>query len=74
MADIFLDSLMDTIKDTASMVPFLFITYLAMEWLERRTEEQSVQLLSRVGRFGHVIGAGLGLIPQCGLSAAAASA
>ena len=64
---------MDTIKDTASMVPFLFITYLAMEWLERRTEEQSVQLLSRVGRFGHVIGAGLGLIPQCGLSAAAAS-
>ena len=55
------------------MVPFLFITYLAMEWLERRTEEQSVQLLSRVGRFGHVIGAGLGLIPQCGLSAAAAS-
>ena len=73
MAGIFLDSLMDTIKDTASMVPFLFITYLAMEWLERRTEEQSVQLLSRVGRFSHVIGAGLGLIPQCGLSAAAAS-
>ena len=55
------------------MVPFLFVTYLAMEWLERRTEEQSVKLLSGVGRFSHVIGAGLGLIPQCGLSAAAAS-
>ena len=64
---------MDTVKDTAMMVPFLFITYLAMEWLERRTEDQSVALLSRIGKFGHVAGAAIGLIPQCGFSAAAAS-
>ncbi len=73
MTDIFIDSLIDTIKDTASLVPFLFVTYLAMEWLERKTEEQSVRLLSGVGKFGHLIGAGLGLVPQCGLSAGAAS-
>ena len=71
--DLFTDSLLDTIKDTATLIPFLFITYLAMEWLERRTEEQSVALLSRVGRFGHVLGAAIGLVPQCGFSAAAAS-
>lgn len=66
-------AMIDTIKDTLTLVPFLFLTYLAMEWLERRTEEQSVELLARIGKFGHVAGAGIGLIPQCGFSAAAAS-
>jgi hypothetical protein len=73
MQEILTDSLLDTIKDTVTLIPFLFITYLAMEWLERRTEDQSVALLSRIGRFGPVIGAGIGIIPQCGFSAAAAS-
>lgn len=68
-----MDSLIDTIKDTVTLIPFLFITYLAMEWLERKTEEQSVALLSRIRRFSHVLGAGIGLIPQCGFSAGAAS-
>jgi hypothetical protein len=54
-------------------VPFLFITYLAMEWLERKTEESSVRLLSGVGRYSHLLGAGIGLVPQCGFSAGAAS-
>lgn len=67
------EAILDTIKDTAMMVPFLFITYLAMEWLERKTEDQSVALLSRIGKFGHIAGAAIGLIPQCGFSAAAAS-
>ena len=67
------EAILDTIKDTAMMVPFLFITYLVMEWLERKTEDQSVALLSRIGKFGHIAGAAIGLIPQCGFSAAAAS-
>lgn len=73
MNEILADALKDTVRDTLSLIPFLFITYLAMEWLERRTEDQSVALLSRIGRSGHVLGAGIGLIPQCGFSAAAAS-
>lgn len=68
-----MDSLMDTIKDTVTLIPFLFATYLAMEWLEDKTEERSVAMLSRIGRFSHVLGAGIGLIPQCGFSAGAAS-
>lgn len=68
-----MESLMDTIKDTVTLIPFLFITYLVMEWLERKTEDQSVALLSRIGKFSHVLGAGIGLIPQCGFSAGAAS-
>lgn len=73
MQGILADSILDTLKDTVTLIPFLFITYLAMEWLERRTEEQSVALLSRIGRFSHLLGAGIGLIPQCGFSAGAAS-
>ena len=70
---VIIDSLKDTIKDTVTLIPFLFITYLAMEWLEDKTEEQSVGLHSRIRRFSHVLGAGIGLIPQCGFSAGAAS-
>lgn len=73
MQEIVIESLLDTLKDTATLIPFLFITYLAMEWLERRTEEQSVALLSRIGKFGPVVGSAVGVIPQCGFSAAAAS-
>jgi len=68
-----IEALLDTIKDTAILLPFLFLTYLAMEWLEERTEERSVAMLRKVGRAGHLLGAGIGLIPQCGFSAAAAS-
>lgn len=67
------ESLLDTLKDTATLIPFLFITYLVMEWLERRTEDQSVAMLSRIGKLGPIFGAGVGIIPQCGFSAAAAS-
>ena len=70
---VIIDSLKDTIKDTVTLIPFLFITYLAMEWLEDKTEEQSVAVLSRISKFSHVLGAGIGLIPQCGFSAGAAS-
>ena len=73
MEEIIIESLLDTIKDTVTLIPFLFITYLAMEWLERKTEDQSVALLSRIGNAGPVIGSALGIIPQCGFSAAAAS-
>ena len=73
MNEIIIDALLDTIKDTATLLPFLFVTYLAMEWLEGKTEDQSVELLSKVGQASHLLGAGIGLIPQCGFSAAAAS-
>ncbi len=68
-----MDALIDTLKDTAKLIPFLFVTYLVMEWLERKTEDQSVAMLSRINKFSHVLGAGIGLIPQCGFSAGAAS-
>ncbi len=73
MKEILIEALLDTIKDTLTLVPFLFITYLLMEWLERKTESQSISLISKIEKAGPILGAGIGIIPQCGFSAAAAS-
>lgn len=59
--------------DTAKLLPFLYATYLFMEWLERKTEERSAEGLKKVGRFGPLFGGAVGAVPQCGFSASAAS-
>lgn len=67
-----LDVILDTLKDFGTVLPFLFLTYLFMEWLESRAGAGSRRLLSGAGRFSPVVGGLLGAIPQCGFSAAAA--
>ena len=66
-----IDLCMDALLDTIKLVPFLFITYLAMEYLEHRTKETSKQMVKKAGRFGPFIGSVVGMVPQCGFSAAA---
>lgn len=68
-----LDLLLDAFRDTIKLIPFLFLTYLAMEYLEHRTGEKAQTLIKRAGRFGPVIGGVLGVVPQCGFSAAASN-
>ena len=68
-----LDVLKDTVTDTLKLIPFLYITYLLMEWLEEKAQEKTVAMLQRARRLGPVAGAVTGIIPQCGFSAAAAS-
>ncbi len=69
MLEIILDSLLDTVK----LLPFLLLTYLAMEYLEHRAGTAAAGLVRRAGKWGPVIGAAVGVVPQCGFSAAAAS-
>lgn len=71
--DMILDALLDAAIDTAKLIPFLFVTYLIMEALERKTSGHTTSLMTRVGRFGPVVGALVGIVPQCGFSAAASS-
>ncbi len=73
MIDIIIDGLKDATIDTAKLIPFLFITYIIMEYMERRTEEKSAKMLEKVGRFGPLFGGVVGVVPQCGFSAAASS-
>lgn len=69
MSDVIIDTLLDTVK----LVPFLLLTYLAMEYLEHKTGRKTQGLVQRAGRFGPVIGGALGIVPQCGFSAAASN-
>ena len=68
-----MDILLDALIDTLRLVPFLFLTYWAMEALEHAAGDRSAQAVERAGRAGPAIGALLGAFPQCGFSAAAAT-
>lgn len=64
---------LDGLLDTAKLLPFLFLTYLAMEFLEHKAEGKALRFLEKSGRFGPLLGALVGTVPQCGFSAAAAN-
>lgn len=68
--DIFFDSLLDALKDTTYLIPFLFFTYVLMEFIEHKTTNSTQNKIKKSGRFGPFFGALLGIVPQCGFSAA----
>lgn len=69
----FIDCLLDAAIDTAKLIPFLFITYLLMEYLEEKSEDAFADKIRKAGKVGPLWGSLLGVVPQCGFSAAAAS-
>ena len=69
MSEIIIDSVIDSIK----LLPFLFLTDLFMEWLEHKTGSATRNRIRTAGKLGPVWGGILGVIPQCGFSAAASS-
>ena len=71
--DTVLEIFTEAVTDTLKLIPFLYLTYFLMELLERKTSERNIQLVQSVGRWGPLIGGTLGIIPQCGFSAAASS-
>lgn len=71
--ELVIDILLDALIDTAKLVPFLFVTYLVMEALERAAGNKTAEAVQRAGHAGPFIGALVGAFPQCGFSAAAAT-
>ena len=69
MLEIFQDSIIDTLK----LLPFLFITYLIMEYIEHKMNDKSKKTIKKAGKFGPIVGGIVGVIPQCGFSASATS-
>ncbi len=66
------EALTHSVSDSLQMVPILLAVYLLMEFLEGRMEKVH-RAAGRFQRFGPLIGAAAGCLPQCGFSAAAAS-
>src|SRR5574344_164715 len=63
------DVLIDTLLDTLKLIPFLYLSFLLIEFIEHKIKKNNN--LKNVGKFGPFFGALLGGIPQCGFAAAA---
>lgn len=66
-----LDVIKDTLIDGIKLLPFLFITYLLMEYIEHKMGKKSKELIKKSDKFGPFFGAFLGAFPQCGFSVSA---
>ena len=65
--------LSENVLDTLKLIPFLFLTYLILEWIENKANERTVEWIRKSGKNGPLYGSLLGLIPLCGFSSAAAN-
>ena len=66
-----LEVLKEAAIDSIKLLPFLFITYLIMEYIEHKTSQKSRETIKKSGKFGPLIGSFLGIFPQCGFSVVA---
>ena len=66
-----LEIIEDTIIDAIKLLPFLFITYLIMEYIEHKMGHKTKHAIKKSGKWGPIIGGILGAFPQCGFSVSA---
>ena len=63
----------ETLIDNIKIFPFLFVTYLFLEYLERKTSDKTTAAIQKATKAGPFIGRILGVLPQCGFSVVAAN-
>ena len=66
-----LEILQDTVIDSVKLIPFLFITYLIMEYIEHKTSQKVKEKIKKSGKYGPILGGIVGIFPQCGFSVSA---
>ncbi len=67
------DVLFAGVVDTLKLLPFLFLTYLLMEFIEHKAQDKAKEFMKRAGALAPLAGGVLGAVPQCGISAAMAN-
>ena len=60
-----------TVIDSIKLVPFLFLTYLLMEYIEHKTSNKVRNTIQKSGKLGPLLGGLVGIVPQCGFSVSA---
>lgn len=68
-----IDILLDTLFDSLKLLPFLFLAFLLLEYLEHKMNSKTEQMIKQAGKFGPILGGVLGAVPQCGFSAMASN-
>lgn len=66
-----IEILIETVLDTLKLIPFLFITYLIMEYIEHKTSNKTRETIKESGKLGPLVGGIVGIFPQCGFSVSA---
>ena len=66
-----LEIIEETLIDAIKLLPFLFITYLIMEYIEHKMGHKTKHAIKKSGKWGPIIGSILGAFPQCGFSVSA---
>ena len=67
MIDLIIDALIDVFK----LIPFLFVAFLILEYIEHKMKKKNIDLLVNNRSVGPFLGGILGAFPQCGFSALA---
>ena len=68
-----IDCLLDGLIDTLKLLPYLFITFIVLEYIEHKFTKKNQKVLSNNKKYGPVLGGLLGALPQCGFSSMAAN-
>ena len=58
-----LDVVIDALKDTAELIPFLFVTYVVISLLDLFASDKTTVAIQRAGHAGPLIGGVLGVVP-----------
>ena len=66
-----IEILEETVLDSIKLLPFLFITYLIMEYIEHKTSNKVKETIKKSGKYGPILGGIVGIFPQCGFSVSA---
>ena len=68
-----LDCILDGVIDTLKLLPYLFVTFLILEFIEKKFSEKHEKLLAKNKKYGPILGGLLGALPQCGFSSMSAN-
>lgn len=71
--EMILECLQDAFLDSIKLIPFLFIIYIILELISRKSSMAIYEKIANTRFLGPLLGGIIGIVPQCGLSAAAAS-
>lgn len=67
LSEVLLDGLIDVLK----LIPFLFIAFIILEYIEHKMSKKNKDILSKNKKVGPIVGSLLGAFPQCGFSSLA---
>ena len=71
MKDFLEEVLLDGLIDVLKLIPFLFIAFLILEYIEHKMSKKNKDILSKNKKVGPLVGSLLGAFPQCGFSSLA---